>query len=129
MGGLVETVLRSNLFCSPEAYRGRVKPPVDFTLGMGRGLEGRIGTTALAQSVEELGQNLFFPPSVKGWDGGAAWLNGQTLLFRKNLALALTSTEDKPSGPLTEPPELGKKYSLTSHEAAPDPVRSPLHYT
>ena len=31
---------------------------------------------------------------MKGWDGGPAWLNGQTLLGRNNLALALTSTED-----------------------------------
>ena len=54
-------------------------------LNIVRGLEGKIGTTALAQSLEQLGQNLFSPPSVKGWDGGRSWLNGQTLLFRQNL--------------------------------------------
>src|SRR5262249_53107297 len=74
----------------------------------------------LAQSLEELGQNLFFPPSVKGWDGGAAWLNGQTLLFRQNLALALTSTEDNRFGRRTDPAELVKKYNLKSDEEAVD---------
>jgi uncharacterized protein (DUF1800 family) len=120
IGRLVETVLRSNLFFSPEAYRARVKPPVDFTLGIVRGLEGRIGTTALAQSLEELGQNLFYPPSVKGWDGGAAWLNGQTLLFRQNLALGLTSTEDNRFGRRTDPAVLVRKYDLKSDEETVD---------
>jgi uncharacterized protein (DUF1800 family) len=91
---VVETILRSNLFHSPQAYRTRIKAPVDFVLTIVRGLEGRIGTLALATALESLGQNLFYPPSVKGWDGGPTWLNGQTLLFRQNLALALTSTTD-----------------------------------
>ena len=109
-GALVKAVLRSNLFFAPEAYRTRVKAPVDFALGIVHGLEGRIGTTALAASLEELGQNLFYPPSVKGWDGGPAWLNGQTLLVRQNLALALTSTEDPRFGRHTDPATLVGKH-------------------
>jgi uncharacterized protein (DUF1800 family) len=109
-GALVKTVLQSNLFFAPEAHRTRVKAPVDFALGIVHGLEGRIGTTALAASLEELGQNLFYPPSVKGWDGGPAWLNGQTLLFRQNLALALTSTEDARFGRRTDPAALAAKH-------------------
>ena len=34
----------------------------------------------LDDALENLGQNVFHPPSVKGWDGGQTWLNGQTLL-------------------------------------------------
>src|SRR5205814_6308565 len=100
----------SNLFFSPAVYRTRVKGPVDFALGIVRALEGRIGTTALAMSLEELGQSVFYPPSVKGWDGGPAWLNGQTLLTRQNLALALTSTEDPRFGRRTDPAALADKY-------------------
>ena len=109
-GALVETVLRSNLFFAPKVYRTRVKAPVDFALGIVRALEGRIGTLVLATALEDLGQNVFYPPSVKGWDGGEAWLNGQTLLFRQNLALALTSTEDARYGRRTDPAALAKKY-------------------
>jgi uncharacterized protein (DUF1800 family) len=109
-GALVETVLRSNLFFSMAAYRARVKAPVDFALGIVRALEGRIGTLALADALEGLGQNVFYPPTVKGWDGGPAWLNGQTLLFRQNLALALTSTEDNSYGRRTDPAVVVKKY-------------------
>jgi len=90
-GKLVETMLRSNLFFSDQAYRARIKPPVDYVLGMARGLEAQMGTQSnaldLTAALETLGQNVFYPPSVKGWDGGQTWLNGQTLLFRQNLAL------------------------------------------
>src|SRR5262249_57930417 len=75
-----------------------------------RALEGKIGTTALALTLEELGQNVFNPPSVKGWDGGPTWLNGQTLLTRQNLTLALTSTEDVRFGRRTDPAALAKKH-------------------
>jgi uncharacterized protein (DUF1800 family) len=113
-GALVATVLRSNLFFSPLSYRARVKPPVDFALGIIRALEGRVGTVALAQALEQLGQHLFYPPSVKGWDGGPAWINGQTLLFRQNLALALTSTEDGRFGRRTDPATLVRAHDRKS---------------
>jgi uncharacterized protein (DUF1800 family) len=109
-GALVATVLRSNLFFSPTVYRTRIKAPVDFALGIVRALEGHLGTLALATTLEELGQNVFYPPSVKGWDGGPSWLNGQTLLARQNLALALTSTEDARFGRRTDPAVLARKY-------------------
>jgi uncharacterized protein (DUF1800 family) len=109
-GALVKTMMSSNLFFSPLVYRTRIKSPVDFVLNIVRGLEGKIGATALAQSLEQLGQNLFSPPSVKGWDGGKTWLNGQTLLFRQNLALALTSTEDARFGRRCDPAALARKY-------------------
>jgi len=113
---MVRTVIGSNLFFSAHAYRSRVKAPVDFALGIVRGLEGRIGTTALAQTLEALSQNVFYPPGVKGWDGGPAWLNGQTLLFRQNLALALTSTEDVRFGRRCDPAALARKYGKKGDE-------------
>lgn len=113
-GALVARILRSNLFYSPDAYRTCVKSPVEFTLGLVRGLEGHIGSLALALSLESLGQDLFHPPSVKGWDGGPAWLNGQTLLFRQNLALAITSTSDPRFGRRTDPVTLVRKYGKGS---------------
>ncbi|MCS6851265.1 MAG: DUF1800 domain-containing protein [Gemmataceae bacterium] len=120
IGALVKTILRSNLFFSPQAYRARIKPPVDFALGTIHALEGRVGTTALAVALEGLGQNVFYPPSVKGWDGGPAWLNGQTLLFRQNLTLAMTSTEDPRFGRRTDPAALVRKYNKRSDEEIVD---------
>src|SRR5262245_51727129 len=36
-----------------------------------------------------MGQPLFAPPNVKGWPGGATWLNTHTVLERSNFAAAL----------------------------------------
>lgn len=33
-----------------------------------------------------MGQDLFAPPSVKGWDGGTAWLSSDTMMARFNFA-------------------------------------------
>jgi hypothetical protein len=109
-GAVVQTVLRSNLFFSTEAYRSRIKSPVSFVLGIVHALEGAIGTTQIAAELDRLGQNVFNPPSVKGWDGGPSWLNGQTLLFRQNLALALSSTEDVRFNNRVDPAKAIAKY-------------------
>ncbi len=119
-GALVKTVLRSNLFFSAHSYRTSVKSPVEFALGIVRALEGRIGTPQLAQALEGLGQVVFYPASVKGWDGGQAWLNGQTLLFRQNLSLALTSTEDGRFGRRCDPGVLLRKHGKQSDEEVVD---------
>ncbi len=114
-GKLVETMLRSNLFFSERSYRTRIKSPVDLVVGTVHALEAHIGVTNLARSLETLGQNLFNPPSVKGWDGGQSWLNGQTLLTRQNLALTICETrqkaaeDDRDSAPL--PILLANKHS------------------
>ncbi|HEV8062525.1 MAG TPA: DUF1800 domain-containing protein [Gemmataceae bacterium] len=115
-GDLVQTMLRSNLFFAPAAYRAQVKSPICFALGIVHGLEGRVGTPAMVQALEELGQNVGYPPSVKGWDGGPAWLNGQTLLSRQNLALALTSTEDARFGRHIDPAELARRHDLRTDD-------------
>jgi uncharacterized protein (DUF1800 family) len=110
---LVSTILRSNLFFSAAAYRAKIKSPVEFAVGTVRALEGTAGALPLAESLEGLGQVLFAPPSVKGWDGGPAWLNAQTLLGRNNLALSLTSTEDGRFGSRCDPATLLAKHDAT----------------
>jgi uncharacterized protein (DUF1800 family) len=127
-GALVEQVLRSNLFFAPLVYRTKVKAPIDFVLEIVRGLEGhreegsgrRLGTTELANAMEGLGQRLFHPPSVAGWEGGRAWLNGQTFLLRQNLALALTSTVDDRFGRRLDPAALARRQSCRTNEQTVD---------
>ena len=36
-----------------------------------------------------MGQKLFEPPSVAGWDGGRSWINTSTLFTRQNLTTYL----------------------------------------
>jgi uncharacterized protein (DUF1800 family) len=46
--------------------------------------------------MSEMGQNLFDPPSVKGWDGGRTWIHSATWLARAQFAHAAASS----GGPL-----------------------------
>ncbi|HEX4611105.1 MAG TPA: DUF1800 domain-containing protein, partial [Urbifossiella sp.] len=119
-GRVVATILRSRLFFSPAAYRTRIKPPVEFVLGIVRGLEGTVGTLPLAEALPGLGQMPFAPPSVKGWDGGPAWLNAQTLLARNNLALALTGADDVRFGRRCDPAPLLARHGKTKDADAVD---------
>ncbi|HET6878753.1 MAG TPA: DUF1800 domain-containing protein [Pirellulales bacterium] len=86
---LVRTVLSSNLFYSPQAVRQRVKSPVEMAVGLLRSLELPVNTFALQEDLQKLGQGVLFPPNVKGWDGGKAWINSSTLVGRANLIWAI----------------------------------------
>ncbi|GBD34963.1 hypothetical protein HRbin36_00067 [bacterium HR36] len=116
IGETVRMILTSNIFYSPQAYRGRIKSPVEFAVGLIRALEGQPNAVALANALDNIGQRLFYPPSVKGWDGGPAWLNPTTLLARNNLAHALTSGEDPQFGSRCDPVRLVGKYGRQNDE-------------
>ena len=71
----VAMILRSNLFFDPSVRRRRVKSPVEFAVGTIRALEilnPTVQTAALAEACGRMGQSLYAPPSVAGWDGGPA---------------------------------------------------------
>jgi uncharacterized protein (DUF1800 family) len=110
------TILRSNLFFDPSVRRRRVKSPVEFAVGTVRALEvlkPTVQADALAESCARMGQGLFAPPSVAGWDGGPAWANSTTMLTRTNLALALLSADDAPMGKRLDPAALAARHGFT----------------
>jgi uncharacterized protein (DUF1800 family) len=114
---LTETLLRSNLFFSPVAYRQRIKSPVEFALGIVKGLEELVATAELGQHLAALGQNLYDPPTIKGWQGGRTWINRVTLLDRLRLAGALLA----PSGPYggkLDPAAVAQKHGSAAPAAA-----------
>ncbi len=82
----LRTLFRSEVFYSPKAYRTQIKSPAQLVVGSVRLLGVSINERALAVAMRALGQDLLFPPNVKGWDGGEAWINTNTLLMRYNLA-------------------------------------------
>lgn len=92
---LVETILRSNLFFSARAYRRRIKGPVEFAVGLCRAFETTVPTVNLGHALAELGQDLYHPPTSKGWAGGVHWINRQAMAGRINLAQALFHGETR----------------------------------
>lgn len=69
---------------APAADDALVKSPVELLVGFVRQSGAELAQPAgAAIAVAAMGQNLFSPPNVRGWPGGEAWINTQTLLARK----------------------------------------------
>ncbi|MGC3971570.1 MAG: DUF1800 family protein [Pirellulales bacterium] len=83
-------MLASNYFHSSAIVGRHIKSPVEFAVGLVRSLEGHVDHYALADDLAALGQQVFYPPNVKGWNGGREWINAYTLMSRANLVERLT---------------------------------------
>ncbi|MBW3538909.1 MAG: DUF1800 domain-containing protein [Planctomycetes bacterium] len=95
---LLRRMFSSRLFYSEAAYRTRVKSPVEYVVGLVRAFDAKLSPERLARAMDGLGQTLFAPPNVAGWDGGEAWLNSATLLARHNFAAKLLGGHDSELG-------------------------------
>jgi uncharacterized protein (DUF1800 family) len=104
IGPVVRRILGSNLFFSDHAVGRKIRSPVGLGVGLLRALGMSTNLVKLSQGMTDLGQGLFYPPNVKGWDGGRAWINSATLLGRANLVrqtlLAGETSFDKAGGSL-----------------------------
>ena len=106
IGWAVETILRSELFFSDANIASRISSPVEFLVGAARSLElleKPPSTLILAEWCTRLGQDLFYPPNVGGWNGGRDWLTSRTIVARSNFAAALVAGQLR--APAT-PPDL-----------------------
>ncbi len=89
MGAVLRELLASDFFYSETARAGLIKGPVELVLGALRALEARPNLQAVGRVAAQLGQDLFAPPTVKGWEGGRLWITSATLLQRNNFITAL----------------------------------------
>ena len=88
-------MFRSEEFYSESVIRQQVKSPVQWLVGSVRVLEREPPPAFQCnQMLRTLGQELFAPPNVKGWDGGLAWITTNNLLARYNLAALLVQGEN-----------------------------------
>jgi uncharacterized protein (DUF1800 family) len=88
---LVGGILRAPEFQSEQAYRARIKSPVEFVIGTLKALGAETLPPDTTGALRRMGQDLLNPPSVKGWDGGPSWINATTLLERANFAHRVAS--------------------------------------
>jgi uncharacterized protein (DUF1800 family) len=86
----LRTMFLSEEFYAPSIIRHQIKSPVQWLIASVRMLECKLPPPkASSYLLSTLGQELFAPPNVKGWDGGLAWINTNTLLARYNEAAAI----------------------------------------
>jgi uncharacterized protein (DUF1800 family) len=132
-GILLRRLISSRLFFSDEAMASRISSPVEMIVGMLRAFRIEANMQTLADSVGELGQLPFYPPSVKGWNGGTSWINAQTLMGRANLVNRLMDENksrfrpDFPAFSEGDPVEIVDQVcALLLSNPLPEPVRKSL---
>lgn len=86
---VMTTLFSSNVFYSERAYRALVKSPIEFVVGSYRLFGVPQAEPSALRALQRMTQVLFYPPNVKGWAGGSAWINSSTILARENFASAL----------------------------------------
>ncbi len=98
---LVRAILTSDEFFSERAFFSLVKQPTELVVGAVRmlggtyipGTSGR-GSNTLSTLSRNMGQDLFGPPDVSGWDFNLGWVNTASMLERFNYANTLLSNRN-----------------------------------
>ena len=84
---LLEKILLSRDFYSPASVGTQIKSPVQLVVSTYK----KLGITTVPTYPEfpvltsSLGQTIFYPPNVKGWDAGRSWINPATVFERENV--------------------------------------------
>jgi len=114
---IMRRLFTSNLFFSEMSVARKIRSPIEFGIGLLRSLEGSTNVYELTNGLARLGQELFYPPNVKGWDGGRAWINSSTLLGRANLVKRLVDSNKTrfALGPLSD---MLASHNMGNEEAA-----------
>ncbi len=122
---VLETIFRSREFYGNNVMRQQVKSPVQWLVGSVRLLDRELPRPQMsAQILRSLGQDLFAPPNVKGWDGGLAWITTNSLLSRYNTAYFLIFGQNPLAGGEGKNRPRSKSGVVKVHEIVPLEVRS-----
>ncbi len=134
---VLKTIFKSKHFYDPSIIAHKIKSPAQLIVGTIRKLNAPPRDIAvLSDAMAIMGQKLFDPPSVKGWDGGRSWINTATLFTRHNITTYIASgklpnnknwnTDDIQYQPeklvdSTEPKEIAKQLAARLLSAKPSP--------
>jgi len=93
VGKTLKALLASELFFSKDSRAAIIKGPVDFVVGAMKSLDANPKFGETTRLLATLGQDVFEPPTVKGWDGGRLWVSAAALLHRTQFSVGLLSGE------------------------------------
>ena len=92
----LRTIFFSQAFYADEVAGSQIKSPAQFVVQLAHDLRlESLPAATMAQATARLGQDLFYPPNVKGWDGGRDWINANTLLSRYNMPAGFIRTTNE----------------------------------
>lgn len=87
MRPLLREIFSSAQFYSEQAMATQIKSPVQYIVQTCKLLGTPLPSAVVEENaMRQMGQILFAPPNVKGWEGGKTWISTSTLLFRYNFA-------------------------------------------
>ena len=94
---VLKTMLDSPEFWAPDAYRAKVKTPLEFVVSAVRASRAEVtDAMPIARQLQNMGMQLYGAQPPTGYSMKAdAWVNSSALLGRMNFALALTSGKVK----------------------------------
>ncbi|MVO99008.1 DUF1800 domain-containing protein [Paenibacillus lutrae] len=85
IGDVLYELLISDEFYEPAYRMSLVKTPAEYVAGAMRSLDIPL-TAAMRASMGLMGMDLYAPPDISGWKGGASWLSTSRLLARYQFA-------------------------------------------
>ena len=92
LNAALRTLFLHEAFYEPSVVRGKIKSPVELTVYLVRSVApDKVKGDPISRVCRNLGQTLFEPPSVKGWDGGSAWITSSSLAYRYSAAEKMVS--------------------------------------
>ena len=100
ISAMLRVMFNSDFFKAEASRFARIKSPAEMVVGTLR-LAGGLGlpsmeTYAAAGVCSQMGQALYAPPSVEGWQGGAEWINTGSYVHRINFASKVLGNPNKP---------------------------------
>jgi uncharacterized protein (DUF1800 family) len=117
----LRVMFRSEEFYDAAIVRNQVKSPVQWLVSTVRVLECELPPTQICAGItRRMGQDLFAPPNVKGWDGGISWITTTTLLDRYNIAAVLVRGANVPRARLED---LQQMPQMAANQAGPQSKR------
>ena len=94
----LERIFLSKDFYSPATFGTQIKSPVQLVVSTYKklGITDAPTYPKFANLTGGLGQEIFYPPNVKGWDGGKSWINPATIFERGNTMRYILFPEEIP---------------------------------
>jgi uncharacterized protein (DUF1800 family) len=86
VGATLQRLFVARGFYDPALRNNRVASPAEWLARAARTLELKLPATRAARLAERLGQSLFQPPTVEGWEGGRTWLHPGSWVARRDAA-------------------------------------------
>lgn len=127
---VLKRLFMSEHFYSDTVVNQRIKSPAELIVGTIRSLRTPVrDLNILLDALSLMGQNIFFPPSVAGWEGERSWINTSTLFVRQNImAYLLTGRTPRGYDALADeqrfdPSQVMSQLKSADPEALKDPGR------